>query len=518
MTKKESQSDNYISDIVYNTWYNQYLNPLYLHYTALYAGTRKGNLASSFNFCDLGCGDGTTLNLLASMYPAAKFYGVDFNKEHITKARDDAAKADLNNLEYYHLDFANMDTADFPKMEFITCYGTFSWINRSLQDEILHFVGQLLVDTGVFSVHYAAKPGKTQIDPLWHLMRMLTGKTDNTSKERARVGVEAIGTLMSNNARFFKENPVALARANQLAGQDLNYLAHEALTEWQAFYHSEIAERLQVEGLRFAGSLLPGGNNPDFTIPEAFKSIMDEHTDPIVRATIEDYIVNKGLRNDVFVKTECLSKLDASNIHHQPMLLNNPDGKIAPVVRAASGRDILFQSPLYQAMAVEMQQGICTVSSLHSKHSLAHYSEEKIADAMVRLVDSEQVALVIGKPLCEYNPGATDSYRPALKITERLLSKPIPVTGFTYLPSSSTGHCIPVDQIVALCLSAALSQPDIRKQTLLVKEQINKSGIVGIQGVARNITQDMVENVVNQAMQMTTGIVLPILVRLGVYK
>lgn len=172
MTNKAA-SENYISDAVYGSRYDEYLNPLNLHYIALHAGLRQGRLASDFRYCDLGCGDGTTLNIIASMYPHAQFYGVDFNEEHITIAREAAESAALKNVEYRPLDFARLHATDFSQLDFISCFGTFSWIDRSLQDAIFDFVGESLTDNGVFAVHYAAKPGKTQIDPLWHLMRVV---------------------------------------------------------------------------------------------------------------------------------------------------------------------------------------------------------------------------------------------------------------------------------------------------------------------------------------------------------
>ena len=193
MTTGRTASDSYISDVVYDSSYNPYLNPLNLHYIALQAGLRQGRLAADFSFCDLGCGDGTTLNIIASMFPKARFYGVDFNRKHIAAAQRSAEIAGLENVTYHQLDFADINSTKFPSLDFINCFGTFSWINKSLQDSILEFAGRSLVESGVFTVHYAAKPGKVQLDPLWHLMRILTENMNVSSTERARTAVERIG-------------------------------------------------------------------------------------------------------------------------------------------------------------------------------------------------------------------------------------------------------------------------------------------------------------------------------------
>ena len=60
-------------------------------------------------------------------------------------------------------------------------------------------------------------------------------------------------TLRNNSAQFFSDNPVAHARAAAFTGLGLNNLAHEALTEWQAFNLSEIAGRALDQGCNMPG-------------------------------------------------------------------------------------------------------------------------------------------------------------------------------------------------------------------------------------------------------------------------
>jgi trans-aconitate methyltransferase len=188
-------------------------------------------MPNSFRYCDLGCGDGTTLHYLASMYPQAQFVGVDFNAEHIAAANKRANEAQLNNIEFRQLDFADLKDLESEPFDFIVCYGAFSWINISLQEQILDFVGTRLQPGGLFLVHYAAKPGKVQIDPLWHLMRTVAATVPGDSIDQVREGIKVISHLQEQKSIFFQQNPIAHGRASALSKQDLNHIAHESLTE-----------------------------------------------------------------------------------------------------------------------------------------------------------------------------------------------------------------------------------------------------------------------------------------------
>jgi len=515
MTADKSASDSYISDVVYSSFYNPQLNPLNLHFIALQAGLRQGKLAADFSYCDLGCGDGTILNMLASLFPQARFYGVDFNREHIAAARKRAGAAGLENIVYHQLDFARLGATDFPPLDFINCFGTFSWINRSLQDTILDFAGNSLVEGGVFSVHYAAKPGKVQIDPLWHLMRILTGDMEASSTERVRFGVDVIDVLKDGGARFFRENPVAQARADALTGQDLNYLAHEALSEWQAFHLSEIAGRARKQGLQYAGMQSPMDNDPDLTIPDSFRPILDGYTDPVVRAGVEDYILNRGLRFDVYVKTTGTAIANAVPAARQPVWLNSPTGRITPSFTAANGKTLSLQSPLYDAIVTDLRQDVRSAAELRDKPAFSSWSEAEIVAAITRLVASGQVIPVIGHSLAPAGPVSPADCRPALTMTREILGGDLPAAGFINLPSPLLGQCVPVDQVIGLSLAALLFHAG--NEVDWVAGQIRNAGVAGIQGVPTDIAAQDTPDLANKSLQMTATAVLPALVRFGVY-
>ena len=89
------QQSAYVLDAPYTWSYFEYQSPLLMSFVARLNGYEMPDLAKPFTYCDLGCGNGVSVFLLASAYPQGQFYGVDFNSEHIENARAIAQKAGL---------------------------------------------------------------------------------------------------------------------------------------------------------------------------------------------------------------------------------------------------------------------------------------------------------------------------------------------------------------------------------------------------------------------------------------
>jgi len=72
---------------------------------------------------DAGCGSGRTLNRLAELFPKSRFLGMDFSKEAIQTARDEASAKGLKNVEFAAGDLSDFDqTAEPESFEFITTF------------------------------------------------------------------------------------------------------------------------------------------------------------------------------------------------------------------------------------------------------------------------------------------------------------------------------------------------------------------------------------------------------------
>ena len=66
--------------------------------------------------------------------PHAQFYGIDINPTHISWAKRFAAEAQLDNVHYLEIGFADLFESGIPDFEFIGMYGVWSWVRQSNRD------------------------------------------------------------------------------------------------------------------------------------------------------------------------------------------------------------------------------------------------------------------------------------------------------------------------------------------------------------------------------------------------
>ncbi len=73
---------------------------------AVDGGRLIDDLQSGIRVCDLGCGTGVALILMAGEFPDSRFVGIDISREAIDTARREASRQQLNNLELVIADAA----------------------------------------------------------------------------------------------------------------------------------------------------------------------------------------------------------------------------------------------------------------------------------------------------------------------------------------------------------------------------------------------------------------------------
>ncbi len=512
-------SNSYIQDISYPSSYNAQLNPLSLWFTAATNNLAVQPMSASFSYCDLGCGDGTTLHYLASMYPQAHFVGVDFNKEHITAAKQRAEGAQLENVEFRQLDFASLEELQDELFDFIVCYGTFSWINISLQEKILDFVGNRLRPDGLFLVHYAAKPGKVQIDPLWHLMRTAATTVSGDSIAQAQEGVRVISNLQQQKALFFQQNPIAHNRANALSKQNLNYIAHESLTEWQAFFHSEIEQRALQYDLTFVGPSGPLNLPLKQRVPQQFMHLFQDHMDSSTIETLCDYIHNTGVRTDIFMRKVSPQPPDQDPLTDQifgisPLL----DEMILPRIDTPSGSSIGSGEPIPKAILDGLtRQHSMTFQEIISLPTLEQRDSSEVRDYLTLMASANIIQPIIGKHKL---PLASDNlkYHPTLPLARLVLASDFPLTRPLPIPSAHTGQCASLPPAVALILS--LLQEGVREGQLIdrvVDRLLQAQSQIPTRGIQSPGRKELTASV-SQQLPLVTDRVLPRLVAMGVFE
>ena len=449
-------SDSYIRDVTFPSGYNANQNPLKIHYVCVLSGLEKGSLPEKFTYCDLGCGNGVTLNLLASMFPAAEFTGIDFNQDHIKQASKNARAYGIKNVNYIQEDFAKIEKLKFKKQDFICCNGTFSWVNTHIQEIIKKFVGKTLAANGKFYVEYAAQPGKIQMDPLWHFLREMTIDSSEDSVERVKLGIKYLEKLIKNNALFFKQNPVALARVKTLTRENTASIAHNALTEWQALNHSDIARNLQAYDITFAGQADLIQNHEELHIPKIFYEDIKSLPTSIMRETLKDYILNRGLRRDIYIKNAGETNNDLARFDDLKFGISINSLQPLRKVDFGNGQSVDFNEKIYRDIVDCISENPVKISNLESNNVLATYGAEKIIHALQLLTATGY--LVLYKESANYE---TEAIRDKIKLSSRFTElelKNIPEqASLLLLPSEVTGHVEHLGPVLALFLKSMVS-------------------------------------------------------------
>ena len=443
-------SDGYLSDVVFTSTYNRIHNPVYLTYIANLHGAGR-NFSARFGYCDLGCGDGTTLNILAAMFPKAEFTGVDLNEEHIRIARETAKRAGLRNITFHNASFSELAGLGVGKRDYISCLGAFSWISEQLQDDVLDFVSDRLSDNGIFVVEYTASPGKVQVDALWRLMRVTTAGAASGAAGRARKGLQLIGELLKANADFFTQNPVARHVAEQLDASGINNLAHNSLTDFKAMDHSSVAARLSARAFNYRGSGLLIDNFEPLTIPARFDDMLSGYDEEAVRETVKDFIVNRGVRYDMYQRTAATGDVTArydGMCFCRSMLSDRSPGKMT----FQSGMSVDFSQAIY-ARILTTVQGV-PVCFEEIRDRLAPHVK---SDAMVSSALDMLVAADILMP-CTCDSRSIDSQASnmelAYRISMQLIEKHVGENNMVFIPSAIIGQCVPVSPVMCLFLWA----------------------------------------------------------------
>ena len=70
--------EGYVLDAPYTWSFFDFQGPVLMSYIARLNGIEPPAIDEPFTYCELGCGNGVTTNLLAAALPQGDFYGVDF--------------------------------------------------------------------------------------------------------------------------------------------------------------------------------------------------------------------------------------------------------------------------------------------------------------------------------------------------------------------------------------------------------------------------------------------------------
>lgn len=296
----------YVTDTAYVAEFYGDHAPAHLNLIAASNGFRPRPLDTPFTWCDYGCGNGITANVLAGCFPHAHFYGVDFLPAHTRMAQLLALRGGLGNTTFIQKSFTGLDAGEIPPLDFAVMHGVLSWIDEPTRAAVLDDAARRLKPGGLLLTGTNAMPGWAAKLPLRNMVYSLTADGQN-SLERARTGLAWLKKLKAAEVKYFRDNPTLAEAVDELDRLDPRYMAHEYFNaHLRAFYFAELKAMMEARGLYFAGCARMFLNMVDLSVPQA---LQDEFRNVKSRAELEakrDFIRNETFRRDVWIKGEPL--------------------------------------------------------------------------------------------------------------------------------------------------------------------------------------------------------------------
>lgn len=292
--------------------YEETVNYTYGHYTELnplrikLAFLRQGVMFPAVNTaCELGFGQGLSINLHAAA-SSVEWWGNDFNPAHVAFAE---ALAKASGVESHLSDESFLELSqreDLPEFDFIALHGIWSWISPENRQVIVDFMRRKLRPGGVAYVSYNTLPGWAGSAPLRYLMnnylKTLAPKGDGPMAAMKQA-LEFAERFMAIDSIYKHVYPEVTSHINKLKTENYEYLVHEYLvSEWYPMYFAEAAGTLESAKLDYVCSAAYLDDIDVIHHTPQQLALLKEVTDPVLRQTMQDFMVNQRFRRDYWVK------------------------------------------------------------------------------------------------------------------------------------------------------------------------------------------------------------------------
>ena len=293
----------YVTDILYTSRAFPRLSPSMLHQVCLLNGVRPPPLEEAFTYCDLGCGQGMSVNAFAATFPQGRFWGVDLIPEHIEAARALAERAGLSNATFIASSFDAMDLDALPDFDYIVLNGVLSWVDDEVRRQIVSVLERKLRPGGALYVSFNALPGWAPMVPLRELYVRDIEHLGLEGRDRVKASLERFRFMKERGAPYFKETPFVSNLLEKMLTDDVAYLAHDYFNEvWEPLYFQRIVDLLGEASLEYVGSIPLFANDPEFAASSKFYESLKTARSRVQREVHLDVFTGRLFRNDVFVR------------------------------------------------------------------------------------------------------------------------------------------------------------------------------------------------------------------------
>lgn len=286
---------DYLQNVVYPAFFHREQSPLWL--SAVSEALGRPAPAPDGSWCELGCGQGFGVAVLAAANPAMRFVGIDLNPKHIAMAKARADAAGLENVTFICADLTDPGAVE-GAFDFVVCHGVLSWVPDRVRSAIAATSAGVLNPRGIAALHYMSEPGGAAFRAFHAVFRAVADRPDPIAE-----GLALLQAMRKAKAGFFQLHPHAEKTLDTLLDERPAYLAHEYLNpNFTPLGFAEIHGLMSQQGLRWLGSAKPIENIDAVSLPEAAAKSILPIKDVVLRETMKDMARNQPLRYDLFGK------------------------------------------------------------------------------------------------------------------------------------------------------------------------------------------------------------------------
>jgi 2-polyprenyl-3-methyl-5-hydroxy-6-metoxy-1,4-benzoquinol methylase len=502
-----------LRETIYTSRYYARQSPVLLNYLARRHNVAAAPVDAPFTYLDLGCGNGVSLNTLAAASPKSKFFGVDLMPEHIANAKRMADEGGIKNATFIESDFSGLATAKLPKFDYITLHGVYSWVSEKERQDIRKLIGKLLKPNGLVYVSYNALPGSAVIQPMRDLFKQYADAISGSMTERATEAVKFLTNLKDNGAKYIKDNLAVSETIDDLKERDINYIAHEYLSDnYTAFSVKTVAAEMAEESLKFCCGMPQGPAWVRRSQLRKFRYLLSSRSTQLAKDVLTSVLLNESFRADIYCRA-----------NHDTVDGNS----VETFMPAIFGSTYLL--PLAHPPSRSLNAEADNILQLVSPGNVSLQTISEIPDPLMPSVDrlSEFVHYMVEDKLlhpfahaaletpADTSDETPDKYQIVSAFNRNILKSHLIRTGRCALASPVVGDGVTVDLISGLFL-LALTEETTEKPTTYVDRMLKATGRYWRRnGVA---VEDPAERTALLAEDLThfTENRLPLLVRLGI--
>ncbi|XID75321.1 class I SAM-dependent methyltransferase [Alkanindiges sp. WGS2144] len=385
-------SDGYVTDVAYTYGYYKDLSPTFQNFCLLLAGYDHLPINEHSYHCELGFGQGVSLNIHAAA-TLGTYIGTDFNPAHAAHANKLATAAGSQARIYDDSFEQLLARSDLPQFSSIGLHGIWSWISSQNQDIIVQFIKKYLKPGGMVYISYNCLPGISAVLPLKGLFDSYSqlGTTETNPITRIRQSLNFAQQLFSLEPQYVKAMPQVVSALNSLKDKDPYYLAHEYFNlSWQALSFRDVTSQMDAGKLQYASSTDLLTQVDSINLSTGAIEFLDNIENPILREQTRDYFFNRQFRKDLFIRGAVrLSQAEQkSRLMETPIVLLTTLNHIPKKITGHAGTFDLkpeIYEPFLKIMAAD-HYAPKTIGYLLQKLSQLNY--EQVVDIILIMVGS----------------------------------------------------------------------------------------------------------------------------------